>query len=407
MKRIITIILSVILATTMFAQETKSIAEIVNELAKGRTITHKQYNYGRGYVTNYISFRVGMTEPCSKEECKEECYKADMVILVPEIPPTADAIPKERERVKRICSTLDSLMKSSAESFHYETPTMDNDTIISLYSLCIKNAKEPIRKYPLDYAYLPDSHSYVYRYPDATEMIMFTYISTNKFSPCDKHKMTHGDFIYISQKPMPKDQCTAFDQKTYLESILPVLKQKEIKSWDFNWTLDDRYDNDQQKYLNDFYPIQSIRGANGKPTFSGKATGTIYFIPKEKEKMAVNVFNAIDSLTQIHINKYPQQICDYAYNTVESVMSNMYHSFSPLPPVVIEEYGDMNTKFHLHIAKTDDGYYLATINSEKSYGFPKDWYMLKSYVNGKKEYVIYQKNEKGETEPLLFPSIPK
>ena len=72
MKRIFTTILSVVLATTLFAQETKSTAEIVNELAKGRTISKRQLNYGRGYVTNNVQFRVGLWEPCSKEECGKE-----------------------------------------------------------------------------------------------------------------------------------------------------------------------------------------------------------------------------------------------------------------------------------------------------------------------------------------------
>lgn len=404
MKRIFTTILSVVLATTLFAQETKSTAEIVNELAKGRTIAKRQYNYGRGYVTNSVQFRVGMWELCSIEECNKE----DMGYpIIDGLTPTREAIPKERERVKNICSTLDSLMKISADSYHYETPIKNNDTIAIIYSLCIKNAKDSIRKFSLRYQYLPASHSFAYRYPDATESITFTFISQNKFSPCDKHKMTHGDFIYTYQKPMPKDQCTAFDQKTYLESILPVLKQKEIKSWDFNWTLDERFDNDRQKYFDGFYGMRSVRGANGKTTYAGKATGTIYFIPKEKEKMAVNVFNTIDSLTQIHINKYPQQIYDYEYDIPERVISR---PASTLPTVVIEEYddkNDMSNKFHLNIAKTDDGYYLAIINSEKAYGFPKEWYKLKSYVNGKKEYIVYQSNNQGETEPLLFPSIPK
>ena len=53
MKRIVTSILSVVLATTISAQEGKSIAEIVNELAQGRAITKIQFNYGRGYVTQY------------------------------------------------------------------------------------------------------------------------------------------------------------------------------------------------------------------------------------------------------------------------------------------------------------------------------------------------------------------
>ena len=367
MKRVITSILSVVLATTMSAQEGKSIAEIVNELAQGREITKIQFNYGRGYVTQSINFHAGMAEPCSKEECDYE----DIGTPYMDIPPTTEAIPKERARVKLICSTLDSLMKISVDKYYSETRA--KDTII--YSLCIKNAIDPIRKIPLHYAYGPT----VYMYPDATEMISFNFVSGDKIGkPCDKHKWTHGDFIYKYQKPMPKDQCTAFDQKTYLESILPVLKQKGIKSWDFNWTLDDRYDNDQRKYHEEFYGRQSYHRSN-----AGKATGTIYFIPKEEEKMAVNVFNAIDSLTQIHINKYPQQKYEYKFNVVEGVMSKQP---STHPTDLIDEYVD-NNKFHLNLAKGDDGYYVAIINSEKAYGIPKEWYKLKSYTNGDKRYI--------------------
>ena len=368
MKRIVTTILSVVLATTISAQEGKSLAEIVNELGQGREITKRQYNVGKGYVTNTITFRVGMAEPCIKEECGKE----DMAIVDTEgIPLTADAIQKERERVKRICSTLDSLMKISEESHYHETPA--KDTII--YSLCIKNAKDSIRKYSLHYAYGPT----VYMYPDATEMTTFTFTSGDKpFNPCDKHKWSAGHLFYEYQKPMPKGQCTAFDQKTYLESILPVLKQKGIKAWNFKWTLDDRFDDDQNKYFEEFYGRQSYR-----KSFAGKATGTIFFIPKEEEKMAVNVFNAIDSLTQIHINKYPQQKYEYVFNTVESVMSR--HP-SNRPTDLIDEYDDKN-KFHLNLTKGDDGYYVAIINSEKSYGIPKDWYKLKSYTNGEKQYI--------------------
>ena len=99
--------------------------------------------------------------------------------------------------------------------------------------------------------------------------------------------------------------------------------------------------------------------------------------------MAVNVFNAIDSLTQIHINKYPQQKYEYKFNVVEGVMSKQP---STHPTDLIDEYAD-NNKFHLNLAKGDDGYYVAIINSEKAYGIPKEWYKLKSYTNGDKRYI--------------------
>lgn len=395
MKRIITTILSVVLATTMSAQEKKSIAEIVNELAQGREISKKQYNYGRGYVINTITFRAGMTEPCSKEVCNN----VDNMIPVTEgIPLTEAAIQQERKRNKLICSTLDSLMKNSADKYHFETHTDNKDTVV--YSICIKNTEDEIIKAPMYVTYGPDARTTLYDYPDAEEAINYIWFSVNKpFNPCDKHKRTHGDFTYTSRKPMPKDQCTAFDQETFLATILPVLKQKGIKTWDFNWALDERYDYDLKKYSDEFYGRQSYH-----KSYAGKATGTIYFIPKEEEKMAVNVFNAIDSLTRIHINKYPQQKYEYVFNVAEGVMSRPP---STHPTDLINEYGNINNKFHLNLTKTEDGYYVAIINSEKSYGIPKEWYKLKSYINGKKEYIVYQRNNQGETEPLLFPSIPK
>ena len=56
------------------------------------------------------------------------------------------------------------------------------------------------------------------------------------------------------------------------------------------------------------------------------------------------------------------------------------------PTDLIDEYNDKN-KFHLNLTKGEDGYYVAIINSEKAYGIPKDWYKLKSYTNGEKQYI--------------------
>jgi hypothetical protein len=396
MKRIITTILSVVLATTMSAQGVKSVTEVFKDLAQGKNITQEQSNYGNGYVTYTSRFHYCMTEPCSKEECNN----ANIAISTTDIPLTADASQKERECIKLMSSSLDSLVKISDDSYHFETHTRDKDTVS--YSICIKNAKEEVRKSPVS---VSDSHGtrklLYYNYPDAEEMLIFVWFANLK--GCNKHKWTQGDLIHTRHKFIPKEP-TAFDQKTYVESILPVLKQKGIKSWDFNWTLDDRYDNDQKKYHEEFYGRVFYYGVNGKRSYAGKATGTIYFIPKEEEKMAVNVFNAIDSLTLIHINKYPQQKHSYEYNIVERVMSR---PASTDPTDLIYGYGYNNSKFSLNLTKTEDGYYVAIINSENSYGIPKEWYKLKSYVNGKKEYIVYQTNNQGETEPLLFPSIPK
>ena len=99
--------------------------------------------------------------------------------------------------------------------------------------------------------------------------------------------------------------------------------------------------------------------------------------------MAEKVFNTIDSLTLAHINKYPNQKYSYDYCQVDVIMSSSNEAgISP----VLKEIGNLDNQFHLDFGISADGYYIIVYNTKKSYSYPKEWYKLKSYINGKKEY---------------------
>ena len=367
MKRFITIISSVILATTLSAQEIESVPEFVKKLHLNRAPSMSQSNYGDGFINIGSHFQFDYTEPCSCPGYGEN---------------SKDGREKSNEHkgdcIESVCSYLNKLVKISDDSYHFETHAKDKDTVV--YSICIKNTKDEVKRNAQYASYGPGTCITLYSYPDAEEQVNLIWFSN--FKKCNKHKWSHGDFNYTCRKPIPKEECTAFDQKTFLATILPVLKQKEIKSWDFNWTLDETYDNDE-KYNKDFNGGITYSGVNGKMSRAGKTTGTMYLIPIKNKEMAEKVFNTIDSLTLAHINKYPNQKYSYDYCQADVIMSSSNEAgISP----VLKEIGNLDNQFHLDFGISADGYYIIVYNTKRSYSYPKEWYKLKSYINGKKEY---------------------
>ena len=140
MKRIVTIILSVILSVTLSAQDRTPMDKIWEEIEKITTVRQDakmKVNHGGGqllYVHNGI---VGKEFLCSTD-C--EGVTTSFNNFTPE---EIEAV-NERNRKEvfdkifgAIRHNLDSLMAISEESYHFESHSHDADTIT--YSLCLKN----------------------------------------------------------------------------------------------------------------------------------------------------------------------------------------------------------------------------------------------------------------------------
>ena len=263
---------------------------------------------------------------------------------------------------------LDSLMEVSEESYHFESHSHDKDTII--YSLCLKNGADSVRKFKTNDGSM--------NYPDATEVVFLNY--TGGMKPCGKHVRGFGMLGYNKNVFLPNRESFYFDKESYLEKITPILKQKGIKAWSFKWAQSDDYDIDAH-HDKEFVSATRVH----QPKNAGQAIGTMYFIPREKIELAEEIFTAIDSITLNYTEVHPEQMFRYYYNVKEQVMQ--YTESNNITDFFEGNTGKFHVSTHVLFGITPKGYYVAIVDVENNFCIPKEWYMLKSFIDGKKEYI--------------------
>ena len=372
MKRIITIALSAILAVAVSAQPQTPVDKMWEEIAAilfgTRQDTKMKVNHGDGVIRYVQNGIVGKSFLCSTS-CDGVTSSLQMT---PEEAEAANA--RNSMRFDSIFSIvrhhLDSLMVISEESYHFESHAHGIDTIT--YSLCLKNSKDLVRKYKAE------DGSMIY--PDAAEIVFFDF--TTSLQPCGKHAKGFGMLGYNKNVYLPTRESFYFDKQSYLQTIMPLLKQKGIKSWNFLWKQSEDYDVDAN-WSQDF--VSALRMGSFGPKNAGQTIGTMYFIPREKTELADALFTAIDSATLHYTEIHPEQMFRYSYNTKESVMQ--YTEGSHLSDLFDGTTGEGNVSIQVLYGITPQGYYVVIADVENNFCIPKEWYALKSFVNGKKEYV--------------------
>ena len=370
MKRIIIIALSAILTTTVSAQDRTPMDKIWEEIEKIMSVrqdSKMKINHGGGellYVHNGI---VGKEFLCSTD-CEGVTSSFENM--------TPEEIEAANERNRKIFDgifgairhNLDSLMEISEESYHFESHSHDADTIT--YSLCLKNGEYSVAKIKAN-----DGTMF---YPGALETVFFNYTASPK--PCGKHIRGFGTLGYNKRLPLPGGKSYYFDKEPYLETIAPLLKQKGIKSWNFKWAQSDDYDIDAH-HDKEFDSAERPH----LPKNAGQAIGTMYFIPREQKELAEALFTAIDSTTLRYTEIHPEQMFRYSYNVKEQVMQ--YTESNNITGFFEGHTGKGNVSTRVLFGITPKGYYVAIADVENNFCIPKEWYMLKSFIDGKKEYI--------------------
>lgn len=370
MKRIITAILSVILSLTISAQDRTPMDKIweeIENIISVRQDSKMKINHGAGqllYVHNGI---VGKDFLCSTD-CKGVTSSFDNM--------KPEEIEAANERNRKVFDgifgairhSLDSLMEISEESYHFESHSHGNDTIT--YSLCLKNGEDSIARIK--------SNDGTMFYPDALETVFFNYTASPK--QCGKHIRGFGTLAYNKRLPLPGGKSYYFDKEPYLETIKPLLKQKGIKSWNFKWAQSDDYDIDAH-HDKEFDSATRVQ----LPKNAGQAEGTMYFIPQEQKELAEALFTSIDSTTLRYTEIHPEQMFRYCYYVKEQVMQ--YTESNNITGLFEGHTGKGNVSTRILLGITPQGYYVAIADVENNFCIPKDWHVLKSFVNGKKEYI--------------------
>ena len=377
MKRIITAILSVILSLTISAQDRTPMDKIweeIENIISVRQDSKMKINHGGGqllYVHNGI---VGKDFLCSAD-CEGVTSSFENM--------TPEEIEAANERNRKVFDgifgairhNLDSLMEISEESYHFESHSHGNDTII--YSLCLKNGEDSIARIKAN-----DGTMF---YPEALEIVFFNFTASPK--PCGKHIRGFGTLGYNKRLPLPGGKSYYFDKEPYLETIKPLLKQKVIKSWNFKWAQSDDYDIDSNRYQ-EFESSERV-GSFG-PKNAGQTLGTMYFIPREQKELAEVIFTSIDSTTLHYTEIHPEQMFRYIYHVKEEVMQ--YSESSNISTLFEGTTGKGNVSTRVFFGITPKGYYVAIADVENNFCIPKEWYKLKSFIDGKKEYIKGGKN---------------
>ena len=369
-----TIILSVILSITISAQDRTPMDKIWDDIEKiisNRQDSKMKINHGDGVLRYVHNGMVGEEYLCTKD-CGGNVFD-DM---------TSEEIEAANERNRKmvfgrifgaIRHYLDSLMVFSEESYHFESHHHGTDTI--KYSLCLKNSEDTVRKYKAD------DGSMIY--PDAMETVFFDFTAGRK--PCGKHSRGFGILGYNKNIYLPDRKSYYFNKEPYLEKITQILKQKEIQSWDFKWTHSADYD--LQSNWNKEFVSGDLVGDFG-PKNAGQTVGTMYFIPRDKGELAEAIFTAIDSVTLNYTDRHPEQMFRYVYNKKEDVMQ--YTESSNISTLFEGTTGKGHASMRVLFGITPRGYYVAIADAENNFCIPKEWPLLKSFVDGHKKYIKFK-----------------
>ena len=354
MKRIITIILSAVLTITVSAQLKTPIDKIWEEIYSvvpemPKIDEKSKCYYGSDFISYNHNGSLSGQEFCAKDSSENKKIMKKILGII---------------RRK-----LNSLMEFSEESDLLESHYNDADTI--KFSICLSDGPVVPKKHKIG--------NMTYITPDDKETISFDYTRNKR----NYEYRGSYDFLYLSYNKnvsLPKKQKQIFDKLSYLQEIEPVLKNKDIKSWDFYWSYNkDYYDKYRNSINTDIEYYSFLQGDEEE----GKAKGTIYFIPKEKKELAETVLASLDSITFNYSEKNPDQKCSYYYNMKDWVMRfkegiqhNIKEMFITGP----------QSSTHVFYGISPHGYYIAIADTEKNFCIPREWYALKSFDNGKKEY---------------------
>ena len=118
---------------------------------------------------------------------------------------------------------------------------------------------------------------------------------------------------------------------------------------------------------------------------AAQAIGTMYFIPREKTEMAEALFTAIDNITLNYTEVHPEQMFVYQYRVKEYVMQ--FAESNNISELFEGHTGKGHVSTRVLFGITPNGYYVAIADVENNFCIPKEWHVLKSFVNGKKVYV--------------------
>lgn len=327
MKRIITIIFSVLLAMTALAQRELGLDEITKSIGgynwkrkiheKGTYVIFRHtILYDRSFrnmkgITDFNNDRIAQgRDTLNADTLKAKIDHEEMVY---------------KETFARVRQMLDSLMEASEESYHFENHNRGVDSIN--YSICLEsNKSRKINKDDWDF-------------PDTTETI--TLNMRSKDTEIGKRVYFRIQHERIEYADCAKE--TDFDFEAYANAILPVLNREGVKSEDYNPHDDDKED--------------SLTGkGNGRKKSYIARHGKVFLIPLKDEELAKKIMDEVNKVTGDYLANHGDQLYNYNYKVFEEAQLAHKRGRQALFKPILTGFAQNGWNRILDLSITEDGY---------------------------------------------------
>jgi len=262
------------------------------------------------------------------------------------------------KQVKAIRRTVSELQKEAQDSLHYENHTGGKDTVFYSLNFCRDSSR--VHKYS------DDRYSYFY----SDEFLDFVLESGKG------EESLEGRFGYTISLPRIDPYSDSYSWGEMKADIKCLFDGHGITHRNALWQHDIVYsDSIWDKGSIDWIGMGTYgEWAYGK---AGVTEATIYSLPEEQEPLAQQLLSQIDSLVLKFTEK--RQECYYQYNYGVT--------FNGFTPQILSCYA-------AHIPETksiqaqaaDRGFHFLLLETRGAEWIPTEWYRLKSFINGKKEY---------------------
>ena len=275
------------------------------------------------------------------------------------------------EALDSIRTVFSHFGKEASESYMYEYHKQGIDTI--KYSLAFQSENDTLKT--------SRGSNAVWR-GNAREAAYVDYYRTPKEQGKTQEycSFTHS---YSIPTGIARKDMLCFDTVAFKALIQPgfdkIMKLKGVKKYPVHWQHDRDFDGGR-----DFQSTVSGVSKDGKRTwFEGLTTGTHYIIPSKYKIEAETLYQHLDSLTYDYVNKHPEQPYTYKYTTGYDIYDGDF-----INPYFYGYHYINDVVYKLYCVLDEDGnYHILSLNNKGQGWVPKQWKILKSYINGEKVYI--------------------
>jgi hypothetical protein len=386
MKKIITIILLAVFSAAVYSQESNKqllqLEKCLEELDFG--VSHQQSNCGGSanirhtWQANFYEStqKIPVDESLSEEKRKQyQAYHDEFI---------AKRWWNLEHAVDSVRLAFARLSKESSKSYLYENHMNNADSIIYALAFARSDGKTPF--------FYEDKKNNRSHFWDAREAASFNF---------DKNFNSQGQFfvgkgsyehVYEIETGLSwENDMKSFDVEAFQALIQPVIKPllslKGAKSYPVYWRHDVGY---EDEVGNNGGLTQKTTSYGSNASGQGLTTGTFYFIPAQYEAEAKMLHKQLDSLSLAYVNQHPKQPYIYKYSKGYSHynLQEIVHGF---------KYHD-GDDYSLRSYCSDDGFFILSLTTKGDIWIPRDWPILKSWINGEKVYLkgMAPKKNKGK-----------